>query len=85
MLDTRKAKKNGTFPIKLAVSHKSKTSYLLAKISIPEKYRDNERIKRLISCHAFVFPYFYQSKLTGIKIRGNRAGKSIADTINRSL
>jgi hypothetical protein len=38
ILDTRKAKKYGTFPIKLAISHKIKTAYILAKISVPEKY-----------------------------------------------
>ncbi|MCY1634858.1 site-specific integrase [Marinifilum sp. D737] len=46
ILDTRKAKKDGTFPIKLAISHKSKTSYIRANFAIPEKYWDNGRIKR---------------------------------------
>jgi site-specific recombinase XerD len=46
ILDTRKAKKDGTFPIKLAISHKTKTAHILAKISVPEKYWDNGRIKR---------------------------------------
>ncbi|RKE04464.1 site-specific integrase [Marinifilum flexuosum] len=46
ILDTRKAKKDGTFPIKLAVSQKTKTAYISAKISIPKEYWDNGRIKR---------------------------------------
>ncbi|GAB7086071.1 site-specific integrase [Marinifilum fragile] len=46
ILDTRKAKKDGTYPIKLAISHKSKTSYIRANFAIPEKYWDNGRIKR---------------------------------------
>ncbi|WP_372753774.1 phage integrase SAM-like domain-containing protein [Labilibaculum sp.] len=46
ILDNRKAKNDGTFPIKLAISHKTKTSYIRANFAIPEKYWDNGRIKR---------------------------------------
>lgn len=46
ILDTKKARKDGTFPIKLAISHKSKTSHILANLSIPKTYWDNGRIKK---------------------------------------
>ncbi|PKQ64556.1 hypothetical protein BZG01_14290 [Labilibaculum manganireducens] len=45
-LDTRKAKKDGTFPIKLFLRHKTKMAYLNANYSIKEEYWDNGRIKR---------------------------------------
>jgi len=51
ILDNRKAKKDGTFPIKLAISHKTKTSYLSGNFSIPERYWDNGRIKKRLSRH----------------------------------
>ncbi|WP_372642509.1 site-specific integrase [Ancylomarina sp.] len=45
-LDTRKAKKDGTFPIKLFIRHKSKMAYINANFSIEERFWDNGRIKR---------------------------------------
>ena len=44
-LDTRKAKKNGTFPIKLFIWNKRSMAYISANISVPENYWDNGRIK----------------------------------------
>ncbi|QZT38726.1 site-specific integrase [Halosquirtibacter xylanolyticus] len=46
ILDTRRIKKDGTYPIKLFIRHKKSMAYISTKYSIPEKYWDHGRIKR---------------------------------------
>jgi hypothetical protein len=46
ILDTRRKKKDETYPIKLIIRQKSSMAYISTKYSIPEKFWDNGRIKR---------------------------------------